>query len=42
MRSAVDRLRAFVSFRYRLMAKKPYFGPYMASRQLSPLRAPFM
>jgi len=42
MRSAVDRLLAFVSFRYHLIAKKPYFGQYMASRQLWPTRAPFM
>ena len=42
MRSAVDRLLAFLSFHYHLIAKKPYFGDYMASHQLSPPRAPFM
>jgi hypothetical protein len=33
---------AFVSFRYHHLTQRPYFGPFMASRQLSPIRAPFM
>jgi hypothetical protein len=40
--AVVKEFSAFVSFRYHQFARRPYFGPYMASRQLSPTRASFM
>jgi hypothetical protein len=42
LRAVAKGLSAFVSFRYHHLIKRPYFGPFMASRQLSPIRAPFM